>query len=499
MGSSSTTTPTHATHLLVFPYPAQGHMIPLLDLTYQLANRGLTITILVTPKNLPFLQPLLSAHNHPNNSIQTLVLPLPSHPSLPAGFENVKDLPVHSFLAMMCALGQLHHPLLRWFTSHPNPPVAIISDMFLGWAHRLATQLGIQRLVFSPSGALALSVIDSLWHRLPKRDDPNDQNQIFSFPQIPNSPKYPWWQLSTVYRSYVEGDPDSEFIKDGFDANRASWGLVVNSFTELERVYLEHLKNELGHDRVWAVGPLLPPDNDDLSGPAQRGGSSSVSVDRIKSWLDACVEDHKVVYVCFGTQAVLTNRQMEALASGLEKSGVRFVWSVKSPTKGHAEGHYGAVPPGFDDRVAGRGLVIRGWAPQVFILRHPAVGSFLTHCGWNSALEAVVAGVPMLAWPMGADQFSNATLLVDRLKVGVRVCEGAGSVPDSDELARVVAESVSEKRVERERAVELREAALEAIKEGGSSVKELDSLVDRLAALEIPAGSKNLQSMRNGN
>lgn len=104
----------------------------------------------------------------------------------------------------------------------------------------------------------------------------------------------------------------------------------------------------------------------------------------------------------------------------------------------------------------------------------------------------------MLAWPMGADQFSNATLLVDQLKVGVRVCEGAGSVPDSDELARVVAESVSEKRVERERAVELREAALEAIKEGGSSVKELDSLVDRLAALEIPAGSKNLQSMRNG-
>lgn len=388
----------------------------------------------------------------------------------------------------MCALGELHDPIIQWFKSHPSPPVAIISDMFLGWTHRLACELGIRRILFSPSGAMALSVIFSLWRDLPQREDPKDQNEVVSFPNIPNSPKYPWWQISPVYRSYIEGDPDSEFIKDGFLANMVSWGLVINSFSELERAYLEHLGNEMGHDRVWAVGPLLPPDDNDFSGAKQRGGSSSVKVEEILSFLDTC-EDHKVVYVCFGSQVVLTNHLTEELASGLEKSGVRFVWSVKEPTKAHVEGDYGLIPLGFEDRVAGRGLVIKGWAPQVLILRHRAVGAFLTHCGWNSVLEGIVAGVPMLAWPMGADQFANATLLVDELKVAIRVWEGAQTLPNSVELARVLADSVSEKRVKWERVTKLLGAAIEAIKEGGSSIKDFDSMVAKLAALTLPARS----------
>ncbi|PON64035.1 UDP-glucuronosyl/UDP-glucosyltransferase [Parasponia andersonii] len=328
--------------------------------------------------------------------------------------------------------------------------------------------------------SLALSVMHSLWRDLPRRQDPND---VVPFPEIPNSPKYPWWQLSPLYRSYVEGDPDSEFVRDGFVANRASWGLAVNSFGEMEGAYLEHLRRDSGHDRVWAVGPV-PPLADDLSGPTKRGGSSSISVEHISSWLDKC-GDHKVVYVCFGSQAVLHNAQMEELAKGLEKSGVHFVWSVKAPTGVDVEGDYGRVPLGFEDRVAGRGLVIRGWAPQVLILNHRAVGAFLTHCGWNSVLEAVAAGVPMLAWPLGADQFANATLLVDQLKVATTVCGGKSAVPDSAKLARVLAESVGENQVVRQRVAQLCHAALEATKEGGGSTKDLESLIGLLAALTV--------------
>lgn len=465
-------------NILVFPYPAQGHMIPLLDLTHQLAIRGLTITILVTPRNLPLLNPLLSSHP----SINTLVLPMPSHPLIPTGVENVKDLPAGGFAAMMQAISKLHDSLLTWFQNHPSPPVAIISDMFLGWTHHLACQLGIRRFVFAPSGAIAMSVIYSLWRDLPKRDDPNNPNEAIHFSRIPNSPVYPWWQLSPIYRSFVEGGPLSEFLKDEFCANMASWGLVINSFTEFEGVYLDHLKEVLGHARVWAVGPLLPP-GDDKAWKAQRGGSSSVVASEILSWLDAC-KDQTVVYVCFGSQAVLRNRQMEELSLGLEKSGAKFIWSVKEPTVGHVGGEYGKIPFGFEDRVAGRGLVLRGWAPQVAILSHRAVGAFLTHCGANSVLESVVAGVPMLAWPMSADQFSNATLLVNELKVATRVCEGAETVPNSDELARLIAESVREaKRVERERAMELGKAAVDAMKEGGSSYKALEGLVDHFSQL----------------
>ncbi|KAG6675422.1 hypothetical protein I3842_15G100100 [Carya illinoinensis] len=474
-------------HLLVFPYPAQGHMIPLLDLTHQLAIHGVTITILVTPSNLPLLEPLLSAHP----SIKTLVLPFPSHPAIPPGVENVKDLPPNSFRAMMISLAQLHEPLLRWFRSHPSPPVAIVSDMFLGWTHRLACELGIRRLVFSPSGAMALSVIYSLWRYLPMRQKQNsreedgDQDEIVSFPNIPGSPNYPWWQVSPVYRSFVEtkGDLDSELVKDGFLADMESWGLVINSFDELERVYLEHLRKEMGHDRVWAVGPLHRFEGDEeISGSKQRGGSSLVKVEQISSWLDAR-DDQKVVYVCFGSQARLPMDVMEKLAFGLEKSGIHFIWAVKESKSGHVDS---MLPPGFEDRVAARGLVIRGWAPQVQILSHRAVGAFLTHCGWNSTLEGIVAGVPLLAWPMSADQFSNATLVVEELKVATRVGEGSRFVPDSDQLARVLSDSISENRVIRERVEELRRAATEAIKEGGSSILELQSMHSKLATLVSP-------------
>ncbi|KAI3864142.1 hypothetical protein MKW98_031734 [Papaver atlanticum] len=402
MASSKST----GAHILVFPYPAQGHMIPLLDLTHQLSRHhaGITITVLITPKNLHILNPLLTK----NRAIKTLILPFPDHPLIPTGIENVKDLPANSFVAMMCAFHKLYDPIIQWFKSHPSPPVAIISDFFLGWTYHLACELGIPRIVFSPSGALALAVIDSLWRRLPKTDDPD---LLISFPEIPNSPNYPCRHISPVYRSYIEGDP--------------SWGIVINTFAELESSYLDYMIKKGYYDRVWAVGP---------------GGSSLASYYRdLFSWIDTC-PDNSVV--------VLRNEQMEGLAAGLECSGVRFLWCVKEPTSGYVGGEYGVIPHGFEDRMAGRGRVIKGWAPH-------------------------------------ADQYANATLLVDQLKVAIRVCEGYGTVPDSVELGRLVFDSMSESRTERVRAIELRKASTNVVKKGGSSFKDLDRMVRDLSGLSL--------------
>lgn len=130
-----------------------------------------------------------------------------------------------------------------------------------------------------------------------------------------------------------------EFARDAMCANLVSWGVVINSFTELDRVYFDHIKMEYGHDRVFAVGPMLPVGNNII----QRGGSSSSEV---LSWLDICAAK-SVLFVSFGSQFVLTNKQMEELALGLETSGVKFVWAVKEPTGGHAAGEYGKIPAGF--------------------------------------------------------------------------------------------------------------------------------------------------------
>ncbi|KAF8378532.1 hypothetical protein HHK36_029875 [Tetracentron sinense] len=372
---------------------------------------------------------------------------------------------------------QLYSPILQWFQAHPSPPTAILSDLFLGWTHHLASELRIPRIIFSPSGALAVSLANFNWRDLPKREDPNNPNFPISFPKVPNSPVFPWCHLSFLFRAYVEGNTYLQIVRDDWLANIASWGLVVNSFSELEGVYLDHLKKDMGHDRVWAVGPLSPLE------ATERCGSSSIPTHELMNWLDTC-GDHSVVYICFGSQAILSNKQMEELAAGLEASDARFIWCVKEVKGENGCAEFGMVPTGFTDRVVGKGLVIRGWVPQVEILRHKSMGVFLTHCGWNSVLEGLVAGVPMIAWPMGADQFINARLLVEEMGVAVKVCEGEDSIPNSEDVARVVVESLGENWPMRVRAKELSVAALGAIKEGtGSSTKDLDGLVKELCML----------------
>lgn len=298
-------------------------------------------------------------------------------------------------------------------------------------------------------------------------------NEMVGSPEIPGSPFYPWWQISPVFRSYVEGDPYSEFIRDTMVANWASHGLVLNTFDGLERIHLDYLVDKLGHDRIWPIGPVLPLDD---VGASERGGSSSALATTIRSWLDTC-PDHTVVYVCFGSQVVLTNDQMKELTLGLEKSGVKFILSVKGATKGHNERFYGSIPQGFEARVKGRGVVIKGWVPQISILKHKAISVNLTHCGWNSMLESIVNGVPMLAWPMSADNFLNATLIVDRLNIGIRVCEGAETVLHSDILAKFLDETRGDKWSHmRARILAFTKVALHAINNGGTSFNNLDHI-----------------------
>ncbi|KDO70257.1 hypothetical protein CISIN_1g044731mg [Citrus sinensis] len=430
---------SRATHVLIFPYPAQGHMLPLLDLTHQLSLKNLDITILITPKNLPIVSSLLDARP----AIQTLVLPFPSHPSVPAGVENVKELGNRGNLPIMSALGKLYDPIIQWFHSHANPPVAILSDFFLGWTLNLARELNIVRITFFSSGSFLASVSDYCWNHtgVVKSLD------VVEFRDLPRSPVFKEEHLPTVFRIYMvsDSDPEFEFVKDGMVANTLSWGwgCVFNSFDDLESEYLDYLKRKMGHDRVFGVGPLS------LLGPeSTRGGDSGLDPnDNVSKWLDGC-PDGSVVYACFGSQKVLSKEQMEALALGLEKSGIRFLWVVKTSVI-HAEGNgYGLIPYGFEERVAGRGLVLKGWVPQ-------------------------------------ADQFVNARLLVDDLRVAVLVCEGGDSVPDSDELGKVIGESLSQCGETKIKARELRDKALAAVKSGGSSTRDLETLVQELRKLRF--------------
>ncbi|KAI3876273.1 hypothetical protein MKX03_028503 [Papaver bracteatum] len=503
------------THILVFPFPAQGHILPLLDLTHQLALRGLIITVVVTPKNLSFLQPLLSRHP---TSIKTLVLPFPtatqsssSAPSLPPGIENLKDLPPSYLPAMMIEMAKLYESLLQWFESQieysSSPPVAILSDLFLSWTQDLAVRLKIVRIAFFPMSAHNLSVVDYFLSNLPKREDCKDANHLFSASGVPTSPVFSIYQIYIWYHLYADDSPLWKFVEHSCSLNKASWGTVLNSFSELEEPFLSHLRNNYGHHgRVWGVGPLLPPidhHQKDLSEAAMnRSEPGSICTKQVMSWLDSCAENRQsVLYVCFGSQIVLNRKQIKALSVALEQSQVKFIWCVKeiSSLTDHEDIEKPVLPTGFEDRVAGQGIVIKGWAPQVAILSHQAVNTFLTHCGWNSVLEGLVAGVQLLLWPMINDHFMTAKLLETDLGLAVKICEGADTIPNSTELARVIAESVPQSeegktRPQMIRAVEMGKMGLEAVNDGGSSYKNLDKLV---LSLNQRMQNKNLLCNKN--
>ncbi|KAG2606010.1 UDP-glycosyltransferase 89B2-like [Panicum virgatum] len=460
-----------APHVLVVPYPAQGHMQPLLHLASLLAARGLRLTVVVpTPATARLLAPLLAEHP---SSVRPLAFPSAADHDTSGPTSVGADFHAHA--------AALRGPLGEWLRSRAARPdsgdgetgrvVAVISDFFCGWTQPLAAEAGVPRLVFAPSGVLATAATHSLFRRMPRPPvgDPG-RGYAVSFPALPGAPAFPWRQISRMYRTYVEGGggEHSEAIKDNYLWNLESAAFVCNTCHPIEGKYLDAQPLEdLAGKRAWAVGSVAPP-------PESKGEDDPAS--DVTAWLDA-FPDSSVAYVGFGTMMVPPPPHAAALASALERSGTPFVWAAAATT----------LPDEFEERAAaaGTGLVLRGWAPQVAALRHRAVGCFVTHCGWNSVMESSAAGVPMLAWPMAADQFFNARLVVEEACVAVAASWGGfGVVPDAEDLARALTEVLGEAGAGmRARAKELALMVAEAVGEGGSSRRELDGLVEELREL----------------
>ena len=221
---------------------------------------------------------------------------------------------------------------------------------------------------------------------------------------------------------------------------------------------------------MWSVGPVSL-SNREASERFSRGNEASIDEHYCLTWLDS-MEMNSVVYACFGSLCTLSIEQIIEIGLGLEESGSPFIWIIRKQEKSSGKVEEWLAAEGFEERVRGRGVVVRGWAPQVMILSHPSVGGFLTHCGWNSTLEGVAAGVPMIAWPMFAEQFYNEKMVVDVLGIGVRI--GVESFADKQGLVRrervrsAVVELMGDRGM-RERAEALARAATDAYEDEGSS------------------------------
>ncbi|CAK7339524.1 unnamed protein product [Dovyalis caffra] len=271
-----------------------------------------------------------------------------------------------------------------------------------------------------------------------------------------------------------------EYVRMGMDIPKCN-GILLNTWEDLQHKTLEALRDEellgqLFRVPLYPVGPLMRP----TKPLDQRSGELFL-------WLDN-QPNESVIYVSFGNGGTLSIEQMVELAWGLELSRQRFIWVVRPPTRKTRDGSFFTVesgevnsmasyfPEGFLDRIQDVGLVIQDWAPQVDILNHPSIGGFLSHCGWNSMLESISNGVPMIAWPLYVERRMNAALLTEELGVAMRsnilASEGVVGREEIEMTIRTIMGDKEGTKI-RKRVKELKCSAERTLSEGGSSSNAL--------------------------
>ncbi|KAJ4957395.1 hypothetical protein NE237_024506 [Protea cynaroides] len=460
-----------APHIVIFPFLAYGHLVPLLDLSKAFTQRNIKITIITTPGNVSFIH----KHFSRNPQVHITEIPFPITDDLPKGCENTAQLPSMAFymhfLKATRKLQEPFHQILQHMSQSNNLPICVISDFFLGWTLPICHEFGVPRLVFHGMSVFGLALSKTVWVHMPHL-------HVFSDTEPLNMPglELPFTltrlDVPEMLQTPDHNDPISRLTAEDGQSELDSWGVIVNSFLEIEEPYVPSLESFFVNGaKSWCVGPLI------LYDPPTEPVEPEHPM--ILKFLADHAMPESVIYVAFGTQADVSNSQLDEVAFGLEMSGHPFIWVVRSKNW--------SIPNGLEEGVKGRGLIMREWVDQRRVLAHRSTGGFLSHCGWNSVLESICEGIPVLAWPMMADQFFNARLVVDGLGAGLSVASvGPEEIVGRKAISECVIELMGEEKGKnaRDRVKELSLVARKAVQEGGSSYDNLSRLIDQLGVSE---------------
>ncbi|TVU42924.1 hypothetical protein EJB05_09349, partial [Eragrostis curvula] len=464
-GGGVTSTEVAAPHFVLVPMMAASHAGPMLDMARVLAGRGTLVTFITTPLNLP------RRRRAPH-----LLRPAPLPAGLPEGCESADAIPGHDLLKNFheaCAM--LGRPLVDHLRKADPPATCIVSDTCHPWTGGVAREIGVPRLAFDCFCAFSSFCMYLMsFHRIFEGVD--DDKRPVPVPGFPID-----IEMSRARSPGNFTGPGKEFADKVMAENARADGLVVNSFTELEPLFLDAYEVAFGK-KIWTVGPLF------LATTPLKPATEDANAVLCAGWLGS-KKPRSVVFLSFGSLVRSSLPQLVEVAHGLEATNRPFIWVVKPGNLDEFERWL--AEDGFESRVGERGLVVRGWAPQTTILSHPATGAFVTHCGWNSVLECITAGLPMVTWPHFAEQFINEKLVVDVLRVGVPVGVKdaaqwgvemdavAATREDVEKAVAAVMDGGEEAEERRPRATELGRKAREAV-DGGSSYRNVALLVQHV-------------------
>ncbi|XP_027365711.1 UDP-glycosyltransferase 73C2-like [Abrus precatorius] len=477
------TSQTQNLNFVLFPLMSQGHMIPMMDIARVLAQQGVTVSVITTPHNAARFSSTFARSIDSGSQIKLVELQFPyKEAGLPDGCENLDMLPsLGTSLSFFNAANTLQKPVEKIFEELTPPPSCIISDMCLPYTANIATKFNIPRISFLGQSCFSLLCLYNLGvHKV--LSSIATETEYFVLPGLPDRIEMTKAQIPAQKTT----EEWKKFYARTAAAEGVSYGVIMNSFEELEQEYARGYK-KARNGKVWCVGPVSLSNKDHLD-KAERGNKASIDEHYCMKWLDL-QKPRDVIYVCLGSICNITPPQLIELGLALEASNRPFIWVIREGSELEALEKW-IKEEGFEERTKAQSLVIRGWAPQVLILSHPSIGGFLTHCGWNSTLEAICAGVPMVTWPLFGDQFLNEKLIVQILRVGVRVGvevpvkwgeeERTGVLVKKEDVKRAIDELMNERRESeemRKRVKELADLAKRALEEGRSSHSNVKLLI----------------------
>ncbi|XP_027164976.1 UDP-glucose iridoid glucosyltransferase-like [Coffea eugenioides] len=443
--------------VVLVAYPLQGHLNPLLDLANILHSRGFSITIVHTKFNFP------DRANHPDFQFVPISDGISSWDVSPSNLVRLASAintncrePFRECLSQMMQQQQEE--------KQHDQVVCIIYDFLMHFAETVANQMSLPSIIFRTSNAAALLSLCKL-PRL-KAEGFNCLQDSTSNELVPGLHPLRFKDLPTASMGNLENLLQLVAVVCNI---RTSSAIIQNTMDCLEYSSLRQLQEHYSVP-LFTLGPLHK------MALAKPINLVSKDDNTCIEWLEKKAPN-SVIYVSFGSIARMDQNELTEMAWGLANSDQPFLWVIRPGLGGGSDAH---LPEGFQELTGNRGCIVK-WAPQKDVLAHPAVGGFWSHCGWNSTLESISEGVPMICKPYFVDQTVNARYLTHEWGIGIELDEVMQRTNVAKAIRRILVEEEGSRM--RQKVIALKEQIKHCIKEGGSSYNSLNELVQFISSL----------------